>query len=474
MSALGLPWIPPGDVLLLRVLAGDAAGAAAAWQRWQAAHALDDVSWRSMRLLAAVIGRLDRLGIAAADQPRLQGIRRYCWSNGQTKLARALPSLAALQAAGLPLLVLKGAAAIATGDAAPADRYVGDIDLLVAPEQAEQALDRLAAEGWQPQSGGSIARVKGRHMPRHHAVNLVRGKDGELDLHWSFLLQNRAVGDDAALWAAAEPARLSGLEIRCPAAPWRLLQALTQGAQWSSGNAADWAIDALALLRRPALDWPAFGREVAARRLEALVGVTLDFLARQVEVTRPPGAAALAEAASGEPWRSEAAALQEPDAARSDAAKAALARAQRRRARGRPLLFAEGLREPRLPWPRLRRAAARRRPRLAIHPQADGSFRLELPDGPRAEAWRRLFVRVAAVGEPARRRRLDVTAALDWIVRWRHRGARLWHGARLPPGWCAAPILLAPYSDLRRQEESGELRPRQDPPVRVLEAWLAL
>ena len=471
MSGLGLPWIPPGDVLLLRVLAADASGAATAWQQWQAAHALDDVSWRTMRLLAAVIGRLDRLGIAAVDQPRLQGIRRYCWSNGQTKLARALPSLAALQGAGLPLLVLKGGAAIATGDAQPADRYVGDIDLLVAPEQAERALDLLAAEGWQPQSGGSIARVKGRHMPRHHAVNLVRGKDGELDLHWSFLLQNRAEGDDAALWAAAEPARLSGLAIRCPAPPWRLLQALTQGAQWSSGNAADWAIDAVALLRRPGLDWTAFGREVAARRLEALVGVTLGFLARQVGVALPPAAAALAAAEPAEPWRAEAAALQEPDAARGDGANLALARAQRRRSQGRRQLYAERLREPRLAWPRLALGLARRRARLEVHPEADGGLRLELPDGPKGR-WRRLFVLVAAEGEPARRRRLDVTSGLDWIVRWRHRGASAWHGAILPANWAMAPLLLAPYRDLRRQEESGELRPRQDPPVRVLAAWV--
>lgn len=471
MSAPGLPWIPPGDVLLLRVLAGERAAAAEAWAAWQSAHALDDVSWRTMRLLAAVIGRLDRLGIAAIDQPRLQGIRRYCWSNGQTKLARALPSLRALQAAGIELLVLKGGAAFAAGDATPADRYVGDVDLLVRPADADRALDLLAGQGWGPQSGGSIARVKGRHMPRHHAVNLARGKDGELDLHWSFLLQNRCAGDDEALWAAAEPASLSGLALRCPAPPWRLLQALTQGAQWASGNAADWAIDALVLLRRADLDWTRFAREVAARRLEGLVGVTAGFLRRELGVALPPALQGLAQAVPGEPWSAEAAALQQPDSARDAAANAALTAAARRRADGRPTLYAERLRERRLPWAGLRCRLAGRLP-LGIRPQADGSVRLELPDGGPPGPWRRLFVRVAAEGVPGRRR-LDVSAGLEWIVRWRQAGRVAWHGARLPEGWRGLAIELAPYRDLRRLEDSGELKPRQDPPVRVLQAWLA-
>lgn len=470
MSALSLPWIPPEDALLLRVLAAGPADAAAAWEQWQATQDLDQVTWRTMRLLAAVIARLDALGLAARDQPRLQGIRRFCWSNGQTKLARALPSLATLQNAGLPVLVLKGAAAIATGDASPADRYVGDIDLLVPPDRADEALDRLAGEGWQPQSGGSIARVKGRHMARHHAVNMVRGRDGELDLHWSFLLQNRAAGDDAALWATAEAARLGGHDIRCPAPAFRLLQALTQGAQWSSGNAADWAIDALALLRRPALDWALFEREVAVRNLGALVATTLGFLAGPVGVALPPAASRLLGQPQDEVWRAEAAALQLADGSRDRTAEAAFARAERRRAAGRPFHFSERLREPRLRWPGLTRFLARRRLALAIEPQPDGTVQLLPPTG--RGGWRRLLVKVAAEGTPQARRRLDVTCGLAWLVRWRHRGATAWHGARLPSG-LSGPILLAPYRDLRRVGEAGEMMPRQDPPVRVLEAWLA-
>ncbi len=473
MSRLTLPWIPPGDVQLLRVLTGDAAAAAAAWHDWQDGQDLDEVSWRTMRLLAAVIGRLDSLSIPATEQPRLQGIRRYCWSNGQTKLAQALPSLAVLQHAGLPVLVLKGATAIATGDATPADRYVGDIDLLVPPAAADQALDLLAGQGWLPQSGGSLARVKGRGMPRHHAVNLVRGKGGELDLHWAFLLQNRAQGDDEVLWATAESARLGGMEIRCPAPPFRLLQALTQGAQWSSGNAADWAIDALALLRRPTFDWALFEREVAARHLEALVGVTLGFLARGVGVTLPPVAARLAEANPGEPWAAEALALQRPDATRDRTANAVLLRAQRRRSAGRPLHFAQRLREPRLRWPRLALALARHRVALTVEPQAAGPVVLRLPASAPTTGWRWLLVRIAAGEKPQRRRRLDVIAGLDWVVRWRHRGQRAWHGAILPAQLPEAPLTLAPYRDLRRVGEGGEMLRRQDLPVRVLEAWLA-
>ncbi len=480
MAGSLLPWVSADDLRLLRLLAAPEAEVPALWRGWQAAVDLDALPWSSVRLAAAAIGRLGRLGRQEAFGPRLLGVRRYCWSNGQHKLAAAGPALDALVGAGIPLLLLKGGAALAAGEAAPGERYIADIDLLLPPDRCDEALDLLAGLGWRPQSGGRMARVKGREMARHHAVNLVDGGQGEIDLHWCLLKENRVAGDDAAIWAAAEPVAFVGRALLIPAPEDRLLQALAQGVQWSSGNALDWAADAIALLRRPALDCDRLLAAVAARRLAAQVGLALRFLAAEVGSSLPLPLAALAGARPPMPWRGELAAGLLPTDLRGRnerrvLAGAAAVRLAAARRQGRASLFAARLQEARLPLPGLIRHFPRRRLALEVLPLPAGGARLRLPPGATAGGFGRILLALAAERDRPGLCRIELASERDWVARWRvPRGRTLWRGARLSAAALAAlageGLFVESHSELRRVAGEATLEARDDGAVAVTRA----
>lgn len=477
-----LPWVTAGDRRLLRLLAAPEGEVERLWRAWQAAADLDTLPWSSVRLAAAAIGRLGRLGRRERHGPRLLGVRRYCWSNGQHKLAAVRPVLEAFVAAGIPTLLLKGGAALAAGDAEAGERYIADIDLLVPPARCDEALDLLARAAWRPQSGGRIARVRGRELPRHHAVNLVDGGEGEIDLHWCLLKENRAAGDDDAVWHDAEAVRFGGVGLLVPAPHHRLLQALAQGAQWSSGNALDWAADSLALLRRPALRLDALLAEVERRQLVGQTGLALRVLRDEAGCALPPPLATLAEQPVAEPWRGEVAAGLVAPGERDRAQRAAVRRAAslRRAAAardGRRSLFAERLEERRLALPGLRRLLARGAVPLRVEPLPEGGARLRLPEGRDEAEAGALLLRLEAPADRSGACRVEAGGESAWVGRWRlPRGRACWRGARLTAearaALAAGELLVESFRELRRPPGGDALLPLDDGPVSVLKALL--
>ena len=435
-----------------------------------------------MRLLAAVVARLDALGLLARDAARLAGVRRYCWSSGQVKLAASLPAIARLEQAGIPCLLLKGAAAMAAGDATPADRYVGDVDVLVPPARAEQALDLLFAEGWRAVKGDALARIKARTLPRAHAINLRLDADGALDLHWCFERENGCAGDDDAVWAGARTHELLGRRVATPAPSDRLVQALAQGARWEAGHALDWTIDVLALRARAQArgedPWTPAVAALRARRLEAHACATLGLLADEVGVPVPDGVREALAAGVDALAARELAALQTPPGRERRAWRPARDDAARRRARGRPRLFAErgggAIRHPR--WARLLG-----RPCAPLVPAAAHGVG---GDGADAEAGLELVVPASwSQARPAARRvglslrlvareptPLDVWIGPHWVAAWRSSGpGAAWHGVWLPDA--AARALRVEGTGVRLTRA----RPAPDagaPPVTVTEAWV--
>ncbi|MBS0560009.1 MAG: nucleotidyltransferase family protein, partial [Proteobacteria bacterium] len=123
-------WPPESQLLLLRAILAGPETARAAWRAWCGMRDLDSASWPEVRLLANLAGRLPALDPGSALIPRIQGIRRFVWTQTQMQLAGARPLLAAIAQAGIPMMPLKGAARLADGVRGNA-RLVRDIDVLV-------------------------------------------------------------------------------------------------------------------------------------------------------------------------------------------------------------------------------------------------------------------------------------------------------------------------------------------------------
>ena len=103
----------------------------------------------------------------------------------------------ALLAAGCDVCLLKGISYCETLYDEPAERVMGDIDLLVPTADFELATRTLCDIGFLPRQ----KRVQ--HAPGHHALTLDRGR-ATVDLHRSMVPKHRSRLDMSAVWSRTE------------------------------------------------------------------------------------------------------------------------------------------------------------------------------------------------------------------------------------------------------------------------------
>src|SRR3989454_3864660 len=94
--------------------------------------------------------------------------------------------LATLAARGIEALLLKGAGLAYTAYASFADRPMGDIDVLVRPEQAEEAWSLFRAQGW---TWPSAQWPRERYSAHQHLPPLIQQSAGgaRLEIHRDLL-----------------------------------------------------------------------------------------------------------------------------------------------------------------------------------------------------------------------------------------------------------------------------------------------
>jgi hypothetical protein len=146
---LGLPAARPGRVwptreqaLLLRAALGDGDEAQVAWEAWRAATDFDRLDGGSYRLLPLLYRNLERLGVGeeGTDLGRLRGIYRRTWYKNRIAIAHLAGLIGHLDAAGIPTMVLKGAALTTLYYRDHGGRAMEDCDLLVPVARAREAV----------------------------------------------------------------------------------------------------------------------------------------------------------------------------------------------------------------------------------------------------------------------------------------------------------------------------------------------
>lgn len=258
---------------LLRAAVSRPDCAAQAWTEWIASRSIDEVSWEELRLLGAVAGRIEQLGVGSAERPRLEGIRRFIWTGTQLKIAAALPALKRLAEREIPSCLLKGVALIAGGFLTAGERFVRDVDVLVPRDRIAEAVETLLDAGWKAERYTSLDEIFSLGFPRCHALSFrsPEDPDDEIDLHLSAVELNRFLASDAALWSRVTETKLFGLTALVPAAEHLLCVCLMHSYLSDTPQGLDWAIDATVLARRKDFDWPLFFEESHRRGADVLV-----------------------------------------------------------------------------------------------------------------------------------------------------------------------------------------------------------
>lgn len=254
----------------------------------------------TQRVLAPVF-RAVRAGLVAnADSAWVDRLRDRAFTAVESTLAShaaAADAAARLTAAGLDVVVIKGCSTGPLDHANPADRFSSDVDLLVRPAEADEAMAVL---------GGvttDVDRGRGWHERFGHARTVVGPGGVEIDVH--VRVNHGYVGlsvptDD--LLRRAVPYQMGGRAVRAPDLVDRLLLAaihsdgfdsslnsrrdvpllvLDGGADWNLAveRATRWRVDAFVargvgaawssfdLPPHPVLDWARRHRPTGRQRL---------------------------------------------------------------------------------------------------------------------------------------------------------------------------------------------------------------
>ena len=168
-------WPSPVQVLLLRAALLDGAAAHAAWAGWKRATSLEAIDPGSYRLLPLVYRNLLRAGVDGPLLATLREVYRDTWYRNQLALRDLAASFRALDAAGIPLMLLKGLALSHVYYRDLGLRPMDDVDLLVPVEHAPAAAAVLHGLGWR--SRAAVVRAAHRYLQRDHLLQRVRSGD---------------------------------------------------------------------------------------------------------------------------------------------------------------------------------------------------------------------------------------------------------------------------------------------------------
>ena len=273
-------WRPnESQELLLKAALLDGEPALEAWREWNRREVLEEADTSSTRLAGLVWRNLDAHGVNHPIMPKLKGAYRHRWSKNRVLLAQTSVALRALRQAGIPTLVLNGASLCALYYRDWGACGVDDLDVLVPPDRALDAIGVLRGIG----AGPLWDRVEDTLDVR--PAHLFKHPDGwGVGLHWFSLWRSSS---DATMWEHAVPLELSGERTLAPAPTHQLIHVCVQGADYEAESRIRWVADAHAVLQTGEVDWELLEREAVDRLLTVVLASALKYLRELLDASIP-------------------------------------------------------------------------------------------------------------------------------------------------------------------------------------------
>ncbi|HTA96326.1 MAG TPA: nucleotidyltransferase family protein [Solirubrobacteraceae bacterium] len=284
-------WPARTQELLLRAALIADERALAAWTELQPQMSVAALDGATQALLPILRKNLVALGVQDELLDLFKGVHRFSWARNQMLLAGMIPVVAELERAGIPTLLLKGAAFVADKRLDAGMRPMNDVDVLVPSDRTREAIECLRDLGLEPVGdvpAWYVADYAPRFVPSH---GFRDEQDRQLDLHWNVLHASRQPDADDDFWAAAVPIELLGLRTRalCPAD--ELLLVILHGLRWNAIPTYRWVLDA-ALLAQGVfgpIDYDRLVEQARKRRVTVALRAGLSYLHEIVDVPLPSG-----------------------------------------------------------------------------------------------------------------------------------------------------------------------------------------
>jgi len=276
------------ETLLIRAAVGDREAALAAWHAWRDAVDFDRVDGESVRIVPLLYRNLVRLGVPTAQVARYGSVYRHSWASNRLAFLASARALAALREAGIPTLLLKGAALTILHYRDVGVRSMGDVDALVPPARIGEAAAVLERLGWIATPRASPTRLTPAWIATHYSAGFGDDKGREIDLHWYASADARWPGIDDELWGAAVPVEFEGVPTLA-LSPTDLLYNVLAHGYASFALHIRWAADATTILANAGgeIDWARFVRLAETRRLVLPVLASLSWVRAELGAAVP-------------------------------------------------------------------------------------------------------------------------------------------------------------------------------------------
>jgi hypothetical protein len=274
-------WPNERQALVLRAAVGEAEDAQAAF-----AALIDSVDlerhdvfdYATFRLLPLLYDSMHQLGVRHPVMARLKGIYRRAWYENHRLFHATGPIIAAIEAAGIDTMLLKGAPLVVDYYRNHALRPMSDIDVVVRPERVGDTIAVLRRLG--------LTRIDTAHdddLKYRHAMLFRDAAGTEIDLHWHFMFEACNDAADAAFWAGARPLDFAGVATRQPDPALALVLIVIHGMRFNPMPPVRWIPDALAVIRGAgaALDWQRLTDFAEAQKITYRLGLGLRYLATE-------------------------------------------------------------------------------------------------------------------------------------------------------------------------------------------------
>ncbi|MBY0407658.1 MAG: nucleotidyltransferase family protein, partial [Rickettsiales bacterium] len=206
------------------------------------------------------------------------------WYENNLLFHRVMPVVAALEAAGIACMVMKGMPIALCFHASHATRPMADLDLLVRSEQAADARRVLAGLGF-----AATTKHPAHEQPDLHAQDFRNAEGTEIDLHWYALREVPGSAIEDWFWASALPFTYEGVTCVRPAATPLLAHTLLHGLRSNLEPSIRWVSDAAALMgqQQEPLDWQGLVDFAAKHRLSHRMALGLSYLAEEFQQPVP-------------------------------------------------------------------------------------------------------------------------------------------------------------------------------------------
>ena len=272
------------DELLLKALFLSGSKADESYRIWRRIVDIDDFSPGNHNLLPLLYSRRE---ISQDDflANIAKGVHRRTVYTNSMHFRDAAGVIELFNEAGIPVLLLKGAALTRGVYPELGLRPMRDVDIAIAPSRLSEALRILFAAGWdmparKANSLGSVVLAK-------HGEEFVFKTGTTIDLHWNIFYASRQNQLDEQDWQTAVSAQFFGQSVKVLAPEEQFLHIAIHGISYLAKFQIRWIADAMSLLEKHQLDWERVILLARQRRLQLQIKDVLHYLRREFDVPVP-------------------------------------------------------------------------------------------------------------------------------------------------------------------------------------------